>query len=107
MEKRRHKRRRVNLTAERISGNMKHAVFIENLSEDGICIITTPSTTITNLEPETPVTVRLKLSSGEMLNLDCRVVWSHKTEPHGMTSSIGMEIIDPPQKYKEFVKNLS
>ncbi len=106
MEKRRTKRITYRLKAERISGNIKSAVFIENLSENGIYMITTSAKTKINFTPDTPVELKLKLSSGETINLHCRVIWSHKIPPDHLANSVGMEIIDPPLKYKKFLKTL-
>ena len=106
MEKRRSKRITVSLKAERISGDSNHSVFIENLSEHGICMTAAPAKTAKDFTPETIVRLKLQLSSDEILNLNCKVIWSHNTLPHGLTKSVGLEIIDPPPKYTEFVKTL-
>ncbi len=106
MDKRRSKRITVSLKGERISGDLSHAVFIENLSEHGICITAAPAKTAKDFTPETPVQLKLQLSSGETLVLDCNVIWAHKTAPDGSTKSVGLEIKDPPLKYKEFLKTL-
>jgi hypothetical protein len=106
MEKRRSKRKIVRLKAERISGDKNHAVFIENLSEEGIYMITAPAKTSMDFIPGTALELKFQLRSGETLNLRCKVIWSHKNPPDGLTNSVGMEIIDPPLKYKEFIKTL-
>jgi hypothetical protein len=107
MEKRSSKRIKVNLKAERISGNEKYGVFIENISENGIHMITTPSSAHEKYTHGTDIDLKFHFSSGETLNLHCKVRWAHlKIPPDGLTDSIGMEIIDPPLKYIEFVKAL-
>jgi hypothetical protein len=107
MERRRYERKIVKLNAERISGNERYAVFIENISENGIYMITAPSGVIMNYVPGTELDIKFQLSSGEILNLHCRVIWSYKRPPpDGSTDNIGMEIIDPPLRYKEFVRTL-
>ncbi len=107
MEKRRSKRIKVNLKAERISGNEKNGVYIEDISENGIHMITTPSSAHEKYTPGTDIDLKFQLSSGETLNLHCKVRWAHsKIPPNGLTDSIGLEIIDPPPKYIEFVKAL-
>jgi len=107
MEKRRSRRIKVNLKAERLSGNEKYGVFIEDISENGIHIITTPSSEHKKYAVGTDIDLKFLLSSGETLNLHCRVIWAHsKVPPDGLTDSIGLEIIDPPSKYIEFVKAL-
>lgn len=106
MEKRRYKRKTFHLSAERISGDTTFAVFIENLSEDGIYMITAPSDSQINIKPQEMINIKLKLSAGEILNLKCKAIWSYKTQTGGLTCNVGMEIIDAPPKYKEFIKTL-
>ncbi len=106
MERRRFERKTISLRAERISGNENHAVFIENISENGIYLVTASSNSTEDFTPQTTIDLKLTLTSGESLNLLCRVIWSYRMPPEGLTSSIGMEVIDPPLEYKEFVRNL-
>jgi len=107
MEKRRTKRIKVNLKAERISGNEKHGVFIENISENGIHMITAPAEIHKKYAPGTYIDLKFQLTTGEILNLQCKVRWAHlKVPPNGTTDSIGLEIIDPPAKYLQFVRTL-
>ncbi len=107
MENRRSERKTVHLKAERISGDTSYAVFIENISEYGINIITAPAESGTNFIPGASLDLKLQLSSEETINLHCRVRWLYQnTPPDNLTNSIGIEIIDPPLRYKEFVKKL-
>lgn len=107
MEKRRSKRIKVNLKAERISGDEKFGVFIENISKNGIHMITTSTEKHKKYTPGTDIDLKFQFTTGETLNLHCIVRWAHlKVPPNGMTDHIGLEIIDPPQKYLEFVKAL-
>jgi len=107
MERRRSKRKIIRLEAERISGDSNHGVFIENLSETGIYMITAPARKEIDYTPGMMVDLKFHLKSDETLNLNCKVIWSYKTPPHGITNSVGLEIIDPPLKYLEFVRTLS
>jgi PilZ domain len=107
MERRRSSRIKINLKAERLSGNEKYGVFIEDISENGIHIITTASSEHRKYAVGTDIDLRFLLSSGETLNLHCKVIWAHsKVPPDQLTDSIGLEIMDPPAKYIEFVKAL-
>ncbi|MDP1758904.1 MAG: PilZ domain-containing protein [Thermodesulfovibrionales bacterium] len=107
MEKRHFKRIRVNLKAERISGNEKYAVFIENISESGIYMLTTTSNDNKKYAPGTEIELSLKLSTGETIHLRGRTKWAYyKMPPDGLTDNIGLEIIDPPQEYISFVRAL-
>lgn len=106
MERRRATRLTVNLRAERLSCTKNCSVFIENLSENGIYMITAPGKNYVYV-PGTRVNLKLKLSTGETLNLNCFVKWSYDNSPEDLTNSVGLEIIDPPVKYKEFIKTLN
>ncbi len=107
MERRRSKRITVSMKAERISGNLKKAVMIENISESGISMITAPAKTAARFKPGIDVRLKLRLSTGEIINLNCKVRWSYPKVPtDGLTSNVGLEIIDPPKEYRKFVEAL-
>ncbi|MGE5894228.1 MAG: PilZ domain-containing protein [bacterium] len=107
MERRVSRRRKVSLKAERISGKGNHTVFIENISEHGICILTPHSSETKKFSPGAEIDLKFELNSGKTINLFCRVRWFYeKMPPDGLTDSIGLEVVDPPQPYKKFVKAL-
>jgi hypothetical protein len=107
MEKRRSRRISISLKAERISGNKNYGVFIENISENGIHILTSPSPEHKKYTAGKDITLRFRLSSGKTIRLFCRIRWSCLKVPmNGFTDSIGLEIIDPPAQYIEFVRAL-
>jgi hypothetical protein len=95
MGKQRFKRIIIGLKVEIISGDISCEGVIENLSENGIFVITFPAQTTIDFIPETPLQLNFRTLLGETLNLRCKVIWSSKTPPHGLTSRIGMEIIEP------------
>lgn len=107
MEKRRSQRLKVNLKAERISGDETQGIFIENISENGIHIIAAHANEHKKYFPGRDVDLKLFLSSGAVLRLRCRVKWScTEVPPDKLTDSIGLEIIEPPLRYIEFIKTL-
>jgi hypothetical protein len=107
MEKRRVKRTTVHLKAERISGDEKYGVFIEDISEKGIHMLATHAAVHTHYSPGTNIDVQFHIANRKPLVLHCRVRWScPKVPPNGMTDSIGLEIIDPPPQYIKFIKTL-
>jgi hypothetical protein len=107
MERRRFKRIKVNLRAERISGDEKYAVFIENISEHGIHMITTSSHTHKKYKSGTELELKFKLPTGETINLHCKTQWAYsRIPPEKVIDSIGLEIIDPPLQYIKFVRAL-
>jgi hypothetical protein len=108
MERRRANRLSVNLQAQRISGDEKHTIFIEDISESGIHIITTPSIAYKKYTPGMEINVRLQISLKEKITLHCKTRWSyHKVPPEKAVDSIGLEIIHPPAEYIKFIRTLS
>jgi hypothetical protein len=106
MEARRQKRLIVSLPAEISAENTHIAGSIENISDEGLYLVTAPSKISLNYESEAPVELSITFPSGEKINLTCRVKWSYQTPPHGYTNSIGLEIIEKPQEYNEALKTL-
>ena len=107
MERRRSKRIKIALKAERISGNEKYGVFIEDISESGIQMITAASKEHMKYSLGSKVDVRLLLTSGETIDLHCKVRWSYlRIPPERLTDCIGLEIADPPSRFIEFVHSL-
>jgi hypothetical protein len=99
-------RMEVDLEAEIILNNTSYKGKIENISEEGFfikifprnCSIDFPMGIILKLIPELP--------SGESESLDCKVVWSEKDAADGVTNNLGLQILELPPHYDEFVKTL-
>lgn len=106
MDSRQHKRIIVSLEAELVFGDVHIAGNIENLSEEGIYLITASSKSFPDYTPDTLFELRFRRPSGDIQHLNCRIKWLYKTPPHGLTNSIGMEIVGPAASYKEFLKTL-
>ncbi len=105
MERRSARRLVVNLKAERLSCTKNCSVFIENLSDTGIYMITAPSKSL-DYEPGRKLLLKLELATGKTLNLQCNVKWSYDNSPEDLTNSVGLEIINPPDEYMKFVSTL-
>ena len=103
MERRLSTRKTVKLKAERLSCTGKCSVFIENLSETGIKMITAPHKE-NDFAPGKDLDLELELASGDVINLNCSVKWSYDDPSRDQSSSIGLEIISPPQEYKKFIR---
>ena len=99
----------VYLGAALISGGNNYAAFIGNVSEGGAFAKTSPTTTAADFVPGTLIELKFQIPSGEELNLTCEVIWLHtkKIEAQGLINSMGMEIIDPPSTFREFLKTLN
>ena len=101
------KRIPVNIEAEIISYRDSYPAFIRNISEYGIHV------KIANIEPakfiksETAVDLKFRLPTGETVNLYCRKKWTCKNTSASFIENIGVEIIDPPDTYRDFYRVLS
>ncbi|MBC8412387.1 MAG: PilZ domain-containing protein [Nitrospira sp.] len=96
-----------NLEAEIISSDMSYAGIILNFSEHGLYMVTATTYNVVDITPSTALQLRCKLPSGEKLEMDCEVKWFQaKSSDHGNTFSMGMEILNPPEKYTEYLKQL-
>ena len=91
--------------ATRITGgykvelNSEGAVYsgeVENLSEDGVCVILFPTSISVKFEPGMLYEMKLYSFEEETLNFRCRVKWIARDASHGLTNRIGMELVDPP-----------
>ncbi len=110
MGKRHSKRFNVFFNAVLISsGDVSYAGFIGNFSGTGMYMIVPSANPKINFTPGTIFNLKLKLPSEETLNLHCSLVWAYEiplSNPVGKSAyNMGVEIIDPAQKYKEFHRN--
>ena len=98
MEKRVFERISMNIKARFFSGEFEYAGTITNLSEKGMFISTEVSFP---LKPQLEILIPLK---EELLNVPVKIRNFGKS---GDTyNGIGVELINPPQNYIEFVDNL-
>ncbi len=105
MDKRRIDRIDENLQAEIIAGDVSYAGIIMNFSEDGLYMVTATANSVVDITPSTMLRLKCKLPDGKALELKCEVKWFQtKTSPHGVSFSMGMEILDPPPEYKSFIE---
>jgi hypothetical protein len=106
-EKRRTERIVDSLDAEIISNNKSYNGLIMNFSESGLYMVTATAGTIVDVTPSTVVELKCSLPSNKKLSLRCEVKWFQtKNSPHGISFSMGMEILNPPREYKDFIKSL-
>ncbi len=83
-----------------------YPAIVENLSGNGLYIRAASKEPTSELTPGKTLKVNFNSESGEEISLLCRILWSYKTPPHGITDSLGMEIIYPLSNYEEFFKAL-
>ncbi|TNF56880.1 PilZ domain-containing protein [bacterium] len=96
----------VEIDAEITLDETSHTGIIENLSEEGLCVRITPSKSSRDLTAGKKFDLKFQLPSGETLNLFCRKIWSFKITRRSLMKRVGMKIINPPVKYKQFITTL-
>ena len=106
MERRHSKRLPVNLNAKVISEEKVFEGTIENMSGDGLEYYLTSFVKATrDFTPHKSIKLNLQIPSGEMLSLNCEVVWFLETSPG--EKLLGMKVLNPPLTYKEIIKHLN
>ncbi len=108
MEKRRSKRKQVSLNGNFICENAAYDFFIENLSENGLHLISASKNGVISFIPETTFELNLNSALDGKKNLFCEIRWVHinKTPIHGYTYRLGSEILQQPSEYLDFLNNL-
>jgi hypothetical protein len=96
----------VEINAEIVSENLRHEGIIENLSEKGVCLRITPTKTLRDFTPGIRLDLKFQLPTGKKLSLYCKKKWSYKITPRSLMKRIGVELIDPPSEYKDFLATL-
>ena len=104
MAERRSKRMVVSLDGEIILDEICYAGVIENISREGICMLTLTAGITLGCVPGTKVELKIKSTDEEILKLHCTVRWEEKIPPESLSNKIGMEIIDLPSEYEDFLK---
>jgi hypothetical protein len=107
MEKRRSERVNHKLEAKAIVGDKICDGIIENFSREGILKIISYEKT-EELHPGMILVVNFQAPSGQELKLNCEIKWVSikKDETHLLKNILGMEILNPPQVYTEFIQAL-
>ena len=107
MDKRVSKRIPVRLEAYIFSGDKTYVGFIDNVSEGGFqYLIVTTIQAPKDFKPDNIIQLYFQIPSGETLRLFCKVKWYLKSSPDNKPATLGIEIIDPSPKFKEFIRTL-
>ena len=104
MAERSSQRMAVALDVEIIVDEINYAGVLENISREGICMMTLPTGRILECDHSTIVEIKIKSTDEEILKLHCKVIWQEEVPPESLSYKIGMEIIDPPSAYEDFLK---
>lgn len=103
-------RKSVQLSTNLIADDKSYSGMIINISSSGVgmYVDTTFQEGIINCDKESLLKLELRSTLGEQISLTCKVKWLriHERLPHGLTTSMGAEIIDPPSTFIKLFENL-
>lgn len=105
MEQRRFKRIPLILDAKIFSHNGSYEGYTENASIEGFrYLISSLVSKSADLVIGNKIELAFKLPEGDALNLTCEIVWVSESSAASERIALGLKIIDPPQKYREFLE---
>lgn len=93
------------LVGELIFSDVSYEAFVENISDGGMYVSIAHIMNEDHISPDTKLHLKVQLPSGQMILLNCRKIWSERKTPHSLIERIGMEIIDPPEEFIQFIEN--
>ncbi|MHA2219490.1 MAG: hypothetical protein ACXACY_26570, partial [Candidatus Hodarchaeales archaeon] len=96
----------VKLEGKFFSNDTSCIAYIRNVSALGVNAIITPLNCAKYFLKEAKHELKMHIPSGDTIKLNCIRKWSSSISPQGLTKEIGLEIIDPPNQYKEFLSTL-
>jgi hypothetical protein len=96
----------VDFNARLIFGNKSYPSYIENLSNEDICLLVSQSIPLNKSFKGSECTLEFSNPSGEKMNLNCTVKCMYKTPPFGLTNSMVMEVNGPSAQYKKLLDAL-
>ncbi len=96
----------VHYKAELISNSVNYTAVVENLSQDSLYMRAVPMNPVVDFPAGEAVEIKFEPVEGEKINLSCKVKWSYRTPPHGLTNSLGIEIVEGSPVYDKLMNDL-
>lgn len=94
--------KRINIRLEVLVGS-RCTALTKNISESGIYV---KSSCIESVKPGAEVSMVIKLPSGKSVNLACKKIWSNTNTANGFIEHVGLQIVNPPEKFTSFYHRL-
>jgi hypothetical protein len=108
MEKRRIKRIDVHIGAKVILENKNYDSFLDNVSNEGLCLMINSKEKEPEFIPEKTFDLEFYTKQKNQIKINCIIKWfteSRRSGPY-IEYLIGSEVIAPPVEYKEFLASL-
>jgi CheY-like chemotaxis protein len=108
VEKRLYEKVPVNLYAKIIIGSKTYDGYIENATREiSEYLMTFLLKVSEDFKPEKMAEIDFKIPGSETVKLSCEIIWFCLSPHDNRTEVLGMEIKNPPLKYREFIESLS
>ena len=105
-ERRRHKRIYVHLKASIMVDDQTFEGYVENISESGIgFLMSSPGRFKDDYLTNKNIELNLQMQPGKTIELNCVAKWAKTGISSGKVVGVGMNIIDPPPEYLDWVKS--
>lgn len=105
-EKRQFQRTTVYIAGQLIAHEVNCPVVIRDVSKNGLRTAVTPRNTSDDFISDLPVALSFQAPSGETVRLQCIKKWLRPSASDDETKNIGLEVISPPEQYREVLKSL-
>ena len=107
MDKRRHKRIYVHLKAKITVDDQIYDGYAENVSESGIgYLMSTPGRFKDDFLGNKDIDLDMQMEPSKSILLTCVAKWARKGMATNKIIGVGMNIIDPPHEYLDWVSTL-
>lgn len=110
MSKNRRRSERIPFSASAniVSEGKSYSGSIQNMSEEGVGYLLTKLPEMTNdFVPQKNIDLVIQDPSGKKYKLNCEVKWYLRGKGRDHSLTLGMQVIDPPPKYKELIASIS
>jgi len=108
MDNRNTSRKKVHINTVIFLNGKRHESIAENLSDNGLCITTSPTTSAIDFIPGSFPEVQFSTDSGESIDLKCQVRWLHSfmMPTSSVVNTLGMQIMTTNQEYVAYFEAL-
>jgi hypothetical protein len=96
----------VDINANLIIDNQRYEVKIMNLSENGACIANDNLMNKIELPAGKLLGMEFLDPEKEIINVNCEVVWSNKTDQDDEIYNLGLQLVEIPAEYDDFFQSL-
>ena len=103
-------RKGVHIPTQITVGSVTYDGFIINISSHGVKVYinTTFTESVIDCNSDSTIKLDIKPALGDVLTVQCKIksLRIQKSSPNGLITSLGMEVIDPPNNFETLIQRL-